>query len=1244
MKKLSILLMSILMIVSGLMIQPTNADTGYSLQKNERLEKIFDLTPLTNLNLAMFQIAGNGGMEEAFCVEPNVATTNYSGYTMERNPQTFTEAKKVIYNWYLKHYRKLGDNTRGEYMAVQLAIWGKQKGYDPINLTVLKPLNGVADQIKGLASAIYNDSYEEPTTGTNLLMMDKDLNVHETRNFDFTNETKGYKFVNSNKTYFRTSLISVGTNQKNLIARLQYTVSLENAPEGVLVTDANGNIIQSKEFGYELPQGSAFYVYVPTDIANSGTMKVKLNGSLNRFDVVLWSSGNSQKMMSRWAYKETFNHEFSVTYSNRNMDTPAVLGELKFRKLGHQLKTITKTATGYNFSYDYLPLRGAEFEIKYKNDFTSYNGDQISANQKVVDNTLSDQDGFVTIKNIHLDRESSKTFVIVSEINAPKNFIKDENSKEFSEQVFVCTSLLVDKVAGCTNDKVGSVIQRLVGEDIINTQRTFYNEQLELNHTVRKVNENGQPMQGVRFEVKPLSKITAYDGTFIDAGEVIMQPESDEQGNLNFSSVLPYGYEYSVKEIRTLDGYELDKTEYILKIGEDNQYGLFKQGETAERVDTIVNYPVNRAKDITFSKVNIGGEEIAGATIKIKKGNDVVQEWTSEAGKSKTITIEPGTYTFHEEVAPDGYLAVTDFEFTVEEDGTVTLGTINTGDTVEYRDGKVIVTDKAKPKTSGRIVIQKEVEFNNANLFVYKAVTTGEGHEFEVYSDKELTNKVTTLKESDFHNGLYVSSVLDTGTYYVKETKALDTHQVNGEVFTLTVQENANAQLIVKNKLKEGKVKVLKLDASNNNAKLSNIAFNLYMNGKLITTKTTDVNGEVTFENLKYGQTYKIEENIPAGYIQSSVKGDMEFVMADKYKEHNITVYNKKTNVKFELEVVKKETGTEKLLEGAEFSLYRKSDVSLANPIATGRTDSTGKIKFSELTPDKYVLKETKAPEKYMIKTQLTDLDFVTVKDKEVKTVIIENDLYKGTVQLLKLDSKNPSKKVSGAVYSLYQDNGALIEDATTDSNGIINFKTKLEYGFKGYIVEKTAPFGYKLNSEKIAVNINSYSQTLYKYETKDIPITVILKIEKYDNTDKNKTLANAEFRLFRKDDTAFKSAIATVVTNDKGIGYIQDIPLGEYVLKETNAPAGYEVNKDTIALDFRNKREGEETIVKVYNVKKPNTPTPTPSTPTPTPNTPKPQPRVKTGVVGTSITTGTMLTIFGFVFLVYIKRQKRAK
>ena len=122
--------------------------------------------------------------------------------------------------------------------------------------------------------------------------------------------------------------------------------------------------------------------------------------------------------------------------------------------------------------------------------------------------------------------------------------------------------------------------------------------------------------------------------------------------------------------------------------------------------------PQPTTKEVEFSKVKAGGTELAGAQIQIFKGTQKVNEWTSTT-TSKKIMLEPGQYRFHEEAAPAGFLAVTDFTFTVNADGTVTLGTIAQGETVVASNGKITITDNARPAPTPT---SKQIEFSKVKL------------------------------------------------------------------------------------------------------------------------------------------------------------------------------------------------------------------------------------------------------------------------------------------------------------------------------------------------------------------------------------------------------------------------------------------------------------------------------------------------------------------------------------------------
>ena len=147
-----------------------------------------------------------------------------------------------------------------------------------------------------------------------------------------------------------------------------------------------------------------------------------------------------------------------------------------------------------------------------------------------------------------------------------------------------------------------------------------------------------------------------------------------------------------------------DGTVEVTNVGEKDSKGEDNKVVTNGSTVTVTDKDDDLPRKITFSKVSLGGTEIAGAQIKIYKGDKAegtaVESWTSEAGKSKELSLAPGTYTFHEEAAPTGYLKVTDITFQVKHDGTVEVTNVGEKDAkgeenkVVTAGSKVTVTDK----------------------------------------------------------------------------------------------------------------------------------------------------------------------------------------------------------------------------------------------------------------------------------------------------------------------------------------------------------------------------------------------------------------------------------------------------------------------------------------------------------------------------------------------------------------------
>ena len=96
---------------------------------------------------------------------------------------------------------------------------------------------------------------------------------------------------------------------------------------------------------------------------------------------------------------------------------------------------------------------------------------------------------------------------------------------------------------------------------------------------------------------------------------------------------------------------------------------------------------------VTLTKTDITGQEtVPGALIEVMDATDAViyRAYTDAQGQIPEIPVVPGTYTFREVLAPDGYLLnAAEMQFTVAEDGSIT------GDTTLRDDFNRILLHKA---------------------------------------------------------------------------------------------------------------------------------------------------------------------------------------------------------------------------------------------------------------------------------------------------------------------------------------------------------------------------------------------------------------------------------------------------------------------------------------------------------------------------------------------------------------------
>ncbi|WP_111938165.1 SpaA isopeptide-forming pilin-related protein [Clostridium paraputrificum] len=182
----------------------------------------------------------------------------------------------------------------------------------------------------------------------------------------------------------------------------------------------------------------------------------------------------------------------------------------------------------------------------------------------------------------------------------------------------------------------------------------------------------------------------------------------------------------------------------------------------------------------------------------------------------------------------------------------------------------------------------------------------------------------------------------------------------------------------------------------------------------------------------------------------------------------------------------------------------------------------------------------------------------------------------KGSIEIEKVDSKNSSIKLAGAVFEVYDSEENLKGTIKTNSQGKGSLGN-LEYG-EYTLVEKIAPLGYVLSSDRITVNVNSEGIT-YKTIT-NTKILGKINILKVDSADENIKLPGAVFEVKDSEGTV----VDTITTDENGVGTSKELPYGSYTVAEVSAPSGYELsgesknvtidsNGQTIGLTFKNSK-----------------------------------------------------------------------
>ena len=543
----------------------------------------------------------------------------------------------------------------------------------------------------------------------------------------------------------------------------------------------------------------------------------------------------------------------------------------------------------------------------------------------------------------------------------------------------------------------------------------------------------------ISFELVADEKIIDYaDGsTIYEKGKVVGKYNLKADGTLTVSN-LPMG-KYHLKELTTIDGAVLDKTEYEV---------IFEQKDTVTKEYVVEKDIENRTTAIEVSKTDITGEkELVGAKLTVTdENNEVIDSWVSTEKTHKIEGLVVGKeYTLKEETAPNGFVVATEIKFRVEN-------------TTEIQ--KVTMIDKVVTMT------KQDIGGNEV-----------EGAELQVIDeDNNIVDEWTSTKEPHRINNL-----VEGKTYTLIEQYAPDGFVISNEIkFTVTTDKETQEVKMIDKVLEISKQDIAgnELEGATlvvTNTKTKNIV-DKWVSGK----EPHKVNGLI--ENEEY---ILHEEIVVDGYVKAT---DVKFTVTSDKETQKVIMIDKV------LEVIKTDLVTGEEIEGAELKVIDED-----GNVIDKWTSSKEPHKVVGLEENKtYKLVEITAPYGYEI---TEEIEFTVSEDKETQRVEMKDMPILQNIKLVKIDSNTKEVIKDKFTFGIYEDAECtkLIKEVKSDKEkGTVLFKD-LRYGTY-YIKEIAAPKGYVLSDKVIKVEMNDKGtfidnekveseDSTYTFEFENVPV-----------------------------------------------------------------------------------------------------------------------------------------------------------
>lgn len=431
-------------------------------------------------------------------------------------------------------------------------------------------------------------------------------------------------------------------------------------------------------------------------------------------------------------------------------------------------------------------------------------------------------------------------------------------------------------------------------------------------------------------------------------------------------------------------------------------------------------------------------------------------------------------------------------------------------------------------------------------------------------------------------NGALTFANLPYGTYTLHEGEPLtgyarvadQTVTIDATGATITGGVVSPIALAIADPRAEGTVSVTKTD--DYQQPLAGVTFGLFpvdANGATASTPaftaTTGDDGRAQFTNVPWAKYVLRELSGKDGYIKA--EGDLKTFELGGPSFDAGTVVNKRIDGTVS---VKKVDETGDALAGATFGLFPvdASGVAASVPVMSATSGSDGVATFANVHWGVYRVKETAAPEGYT----LSDTALTVTVDAQHLTVAagtVTDRPITGTVILTKTsDDGTPLAGVEFALYPVTKgpDGSTTVADvpamrALSDANGRVSFDS-VRYGMYELRETKGLP-GYLTMDKPLGVVVTADGATIDLGQVVNTAERGAIRLLKTD-AKTGDPLAGATFAIYRveEDGTVAEEPSDTQVSGADGIVSFENLTVGDYEIRETNAPTGWLVSTDTIS------------------------------------------------------------------------------